>query len=150
MERDLPAAGRDGIEQLENGELIQAKKEFARLHVKAGMKNNGILKSEGKGERYWRQVEELAEEAVQVIHNSSEADEALNRLENVFDGWMLGSSGISYQAGVGEPEKNVSESDTDEVVQDRIDFLEEEIKRSQEDLLELKEELEELRGEEEE
>ncbi|WP_313694117.1 hypothetical protein [Halorarum halobium] len=146
MNGSLPEAGREGIEQLENGNVVQARNEFARLHVKAGMKKQGVLKTD-TDESYWERVEDLAEEATQILHNVGDAAEALKRLEELFEGRVFDSSAITYQGGVGEAEKTVSESDTDEVVQDRIEFLEEEIKRSQEDLMELKEELDELRDE---
>jgi len=144
MKEDLPDAGVKGIEELEEGDLVQAEREFARLHVKARMKKHGILQTDLE-DVYWERVEELADDAVQVLHKSGNAEEALKRLEELFDGRVFDSSKITYQGGVGQPEKELTESGTDEVVQDRIDFLEEEIKRSQEDLMEMKEELEELR-----
>lgn len=144
MKEDLPDAGRQGVEQLQDGNLVEAKKEFACLQIEAWVKKHRVLNT-GLEKVYWRRVEELAEDAEQVLHDSRNADEALKQLEELFEGRVFEKSGIWYQGGVGEPEKTVDKSDTDEVMQDRIEFLEEEIKRSQEDLMEMKEELEDLR-----
>jgi hypothetical protein len=60
-------------------------------------------------------------------------------------------TGISYSDGVGEGEKTVDSDSTEEVLQDRVEFLEDEVRKSQEDLIELKRELDEAReGEDDE
>ena len=149
MQGSMPDLSKKGLSHARRGDFTAAKKLFAQLTVKADMKQKGILDSGQGGEEFWIQVNEAAKKAVTVLDRagrSTDSSEVVEKIEKLFSGISTGS-GISYQAGVGEPEKNVSESDTDEVLQDRIEFLEEEIKRSQEDLLEMKEELDELRDE---
>ena len=149
MQGSMPDLSKKGLSHARRGDFTAAKELFAQLTVKADMKQKGILDSDQGGKEFWSRVNEAAKKAVAVLDTAgrpSDTSEVVERIEELFSGISTGS-GISYQAGVGEPEKNVSESDTDEVLQDRIEFLEEEIKRSQEDLLEMKEELDELRDE---
>lgn len=122
---------------------------FAQLTVKADMKQKGILDTDRGEKEFWGEVNEAAKKAVGLLDKtggSVDAADVAERIEELFSE-VSPSSGISYRAGDGEGEQNVDRSSTDEVVQDRIDFLEEEIRKSQEDLMELKQELDELREE---
>jgi hypothetical protein len=145
----MPDLSKKGLNRVRKGDFKEAKELFAQLTVKSDMKQKGILDADRGAKEFWGQVNEAAKKAVGLldrVSGSVDAAEIAERIEELFSD-ISPSSGISYQAGVGEAEQNVDRSSTDEVLQDRIEFLEEEIRRSQEDLMEMKEELDELREE---
>ncbi|WP_313694118.1 hypothetical protein [Halorarum halobium] len=136
------------MEKLEEGDFQGAKEEFEQVRQQAELKNEGVLERRS-GEEYWRGIGEAAEEAVRVIEVLGSSEEALNRLENVVRS-ADPDSGVSYKPGVGEEERTLDHQSTDEVIQNRIEFLEEEIENSDEELPGLRRELDELRDYQEE
>lgn len=140
-----------GVELLKNGELEEAREEFAtnRLTCEKMAKASG-------NEEYWQDMARAMQQMVDWIDRKqrggvggSLSSEKKQRIEKDLKRIMQDdqSSGIQYSDGVGQEEKEVTSDSTEEVVQDRIDFLEEEIRKSEGTVMELKQELDQLKDE---
>ena len=125
---DFPEMGKEAKQILENRldlELPEIKEKFLE---------KGRLKSERK-----ERQERMQNRDVEEILGKRSPPSSLTRSSDEND------SGISYSDGVGEEEKKVDAESTEELMQDRVEFLEDEVRKSQEDLMELKQELDEAR-----
>jgi len=145
-----------GLALLEEGKLGEAREEFATLSTTCEK-----MARVSSNEDYWLNMAEGMQQFVDWIDRYEPGDHSglsddkrkliESRIKDIMQGKSItGSSspGIEYKDGVGQEEKTVDESSTEEVVQDRIEFLEDEVKKSEETLMELKQELDELKDDE--
>jgi hypothetical protein len=140
-----------GVKLLKNGEYEEAREEFAtnRLTCEKMAKASG-------NEEYWQEMARAMQQMVDWIDRKQRGEaggglskEKKRKLAEDLKGIQpkTQSSGIQYSDGVGQEEKEATEDSTEEVVQDRIDFLEDEIRKSEETVMELKQELDQLKEE---
>lgn len=145
----------EGLALLEKGRLGEAREEFSTLSTTCEK-----MAKVSSNEDYWLNMADGMQQFVDWIDQyepgnqrdlSDDKKELIeSRIKDIMQGKSItGSSspGIEYKDGVGQDKKTVDDASTEEVVQDRIEFLEDEIRKSEETVIELKQELDELKDE---
>jgi len=145
------------IQLFKDGKLEEAREEFATNRLTCEK-----MAKASKNTEYWENMAGAMQTMVDVTEkkmrgepfgsglSKSKKDRIDSDLQNIIQDLQGEESGIQYQDGVGQEEKTVDEGSTEEVVQDRIEFLEDEVRKSEATLMELKQELDELKDEKEE
>jgi len=140
------------VQLFKDGEFEEAKEEFATNRLACEK-----MAKASRNTEYWESMADAMQTMVDMTEkkmrgepfgsglSKSKKEKIDTDLQNIIQDLPGDKNGIQYQDGVGQEEKTVDEDSTEEVVQDRIEFLEDEVRKSEETLMELKQELDELK-----